>query len=265
MTSATQTITVQDTTAPEFTFVPADYTVECSDDMPMEAAAATDNCGPVSMEVGAVTTPGTCAGEYTITRTFTASDDCGNSTSATQTITVQDTTAPELSIPADYTAECSDELELADAMATDNCGEVDITLSEATSPGACAQAYTLVRTFTATDECGNFTTASQTITVVDTTAPAFNEVLPMDATVECDAVPAAAVLTATDNCQDVSVSFSESREDGDCDANYTLTRTWSVSDDCGNATSHTQIVNVQDTTAPEFNEALPLDAVVDCD
>ena len=26
----TQTITVQDTTAPEFTFVPADYTVECS-------------------------------------------------------------------------------------------------------------------------------------------------------------------------------------------------------------------------------------------
>ena len=32
--SATQTITVQDTTAPEFTFVPADYTVECSDDMP---------------------------------------------------------------------------------------------------------------------------------------------------------------------------------------------------------------------------------------
>ena len=32
--SATQTITVQDTTAPEFTFVPADYTVECSDETP---------------------------------------------------------------------------------------------------------------------------------------------------------------------------------------------------------------------------------------
>ena len=30
-TSATQTITVQDTTSPEFTFVPADYVVECSD------------------------------------------------------------------------------------------------------------------------------------------------------------------------------------------------------------------------------------------
>jgi len=338
-TTATQTITVQDTTAPEFTSVPADYTVECSDDMPMDDAVATDNCGPVTIDVEAATTPGACAGDYTITRTFTATDDCGNSTSATQTITVQDTTAPELSIPADYTAECSeehpledavatdncsevtleveadttyscansymvtrtftatddcgnstqatqtitiqdttspaltvpedytaecsDELELADATATDNCGAVTISLSESTTPGACAQAYTLVRTFTATDECGNSTTESQTITVVDTTAPAFNEALPMDATVECDAVPAAAVLTATDNCQDVSVSFSESREDGDCDANYTLTRTWSVADDCGNASSHTQTVTIQDTTAPELTIAA--DYTAECD
>ena len=37
--SATQTITVQDTTAPEFTFVPTDYTVECSDEMPMDDAS----------------------------------------------------------------------------------------------------------------------------------------------------------------------------------------------------------------------------------
>ena len=53
---------------------------------------------------------GDAAGNYTVVRSFTATDDCGNSTSATQTITVQDTTAPELTIPADYTAECSDEL-----------------------------------------------------------------------------------------------------------------------------------------------------------
>ena len=29
----------------QFTSVPADYTVECSDDMPMEDAMASDNCG----------------------------------------------------------------------------------------------------------------------------------------------------------------------------------------------------------------------------
>ena len=49
--SATQTITVQDTTAPEFTFVPADYTVECSDEMPMDDATASDNCGEATIEV----------------------------------------------------------------------------------------------------------------------------------------------------------------------------------------------------------------------
>ena len=49
--SATQTITVQDTTAPEFTFVPADYTVECSDEMPMDDATAADNCGEVGRSV----------------------------------------------------------------------------------------------------------------------------------------------------------------------------------------------------------------------
>ena len=40
----TQVITVEDTTAPEFTVVPGDYTVECSDDKPMEDAFAVDAC-----------------------------------------------------------------------------------------------------------------------------------------------------------------------------------------------------------------------------
>ena len=102
-------ITVKDTTSPGFTSVPADYTVECSDDMPMDDAMASDNCNEVTITVEAVTTAGDCTGNYTITRTFTATDDCSNNSMATQTITVQDTTAPELTIPAD-TAECDEEL-----------------------------------------------------------------------------------------------------------------------------------------------------------
>ena len=60
------TITVQDTTAPEFTSVPADYTVECSDEMPMDDATASDNCGEVTIEVSSETTAGDAAGNYTI-------------------------------------------------------------------------------------------------------------------------------------------------------------------------------------------------------
>ena len=81
---------MQDTTAPEFTFVPADYTVECSDEMPMDDATASTTA-EVTIEVSSETTAGDAAGNYVIVRTFTATDDA-KSSSATQTIT-EDTTA----------------------------------------------------------------------------------------------------------------------------------------------------------------------------
>ena len=49
-TTATQTITIIDTTEPVLT-IPADYTAECSDEHPMDDASATDNCGEVVIEV----------------------------------------------------------------------------------------------------------------------------------------------------------------------------------------------------------------------
>ena len=65
-TSATQTITIIDTTSPVYLFVPADYTAECSDDHPMDAASATDNCGEVTIDVVETTIAGLCAGDYSI-------------------------------------------------------------------------------------------------------------------------------------------------------------------------------------------------------
>ena len=57
-----------------------------------------------------------------------------------------------MSIPADYTAECSDELILDDATAIDNCGEVTIEVSSEETAGDCDGGYTVTRTFTATDD-----------------------------------------------------------------------------------------------------------------
>ena len=88
----------------------------------MDDASAIDNCGEVEISIVEVTTEGTCTGEYTITRTFTATDDCGNATTATQTISIIDTTSPEFfEVPADYTIECDQELVLNEAVAIDNC------------------------------------------------------------------------------------------------------------------------------------------------
>ncbi|MEL7178160.1 MAG: hypothetical protein AAGK28_16765, partial [Pseudomonadota bacterium] len=101
------------------------------------------------------------------------------------------------------------------------------------------------------DDCGNPVSHTQIVNVEDTTSPSFNEALPMDMTVECDAVPMAVVLTAMDNCDpEVPVSFTEVRTDTDCPQEYLLVRTWSAQDDCGNPVSHTQRINVVDTTPP---------------
>ncbi|MFK2820785.1 gliding motility-associated C-terminal domain-containing protein, partial [Flavobacteriaceae sp. LMIT009] len=105
------------------------------------------------------------------------------------------------------------------------------------------------------------------ITVQDTTAPAFVEELPADATVECDNVPDAATLTATDNCEgSVEVNFSESitGQDDECPSEYEIVRTWTTEDACGNVSEHVQTINVTDTTAPVFVEELPADATIEC-
>ena len=264
-TSATQTITVQDTTAPELT-IPADYTAECSDELVMDAATASDNCGEVTIEEVSETIAGDCAGNYTITRTFTATDDAGNSTSATQTITVQDTTAPEFtSVPADYTAECSDELILDDATASDNCGTVSIEVSSETMAGDAAGNYTVVRTFTATDDdqVTSFTTALATQTITVHALTRRSNTIPADYTAECSDELVMDAATASDNCGEVTIDEVSETIAGDCAGNYTITRTFTATDDAGNSTSATQTITVQDTTAPEFT-SVPADYTAEC-
>src|SRR5690606_34886046 len=98
--------------------------------------------------------------------------------------------------------------------------------------------------------CGNVQEYVQTITVRDTVAPIFVESLPADVNVSCDAVPTAETLTATDNCGSAIVIYDEVRIDGSCINSYILTRTWVATDACGNETRHTQVVTVEDVTAP---------------
>ena len=110
---------------------------------------------------------------------------------------------------------------------------------------------TITRTWTATDACGNTTTATQVITVEDIIAPVLNNV-PAAIISQCGAVPAPATVTATDNCDlDVPVTFSEVSTVADgCG---TITRTWTATDACGNTTTATQTITVEDNIAPVLN------------
>ncbi|MCL6296756.1 hypothetical protein, partial [Jejuia spongiicola] len=80
----------------------------------------------------------------------------------------------------------------------------------------------------------------------------FVETLPEDDTVECDNIPDAITLTATDNCDNELeiVQFSQTRNNTVCASEYELVRTWTITDCAGNSASHTQTITVVDTTPP---------------
>ncbi|MFC4511279.1 hypothetical protein ACFO28_13245, partial [Flavobacterium buctense] len=264
--SASQTITVTDTTAPVIAALPAPSTISCPATPSFATATATDACGSgASLTFNDVTTNGACAGSYSVTRTWTATDACGNSSSASQTITVTDTTAPVIAaLPAPSTIACPASPSFATATAIDSCGSgANLTFNDVTTNGACAGSYSVTRTWTATDACGNSSSASQTITVTDTTAPVI-AALPAPSTIACPATPSFATATATDACgSGASLTFNDVTTNGACAGSYSVTRTWTAVDACGNSSSASQTINVTDTTAPVIS-SLPATSTIDC-
>jgi len=186
-----------------------------------------------------------------IVRTWTATDDCGNSISDTQIITVEDNDAPVLSsIPADMSIECGTLSNAPNVTATDNCdANVDVIFAETITGNTC-DAQQIIRTWTATDDCGNTSSASQTINIADDTPPVLTGV-PADTTTECDAIPQPNLVTVTDDCDaDIELVLTSTEIEGECKDNYTIIRTWTATDNCGNVTEEQQIITVEDTQAP---------------
>jgi hypothetical protein len=257
--SASQIITVTDTTPPVLSGIPANLIVQCNAIPAVPGAGvvtASDNCGTATVTGPVViNTAGSCLGSSIITRTWTATDLCGNSTTATQTITVTDTTAPILAnIPSNVSVLCS-AIPLPPASgvvtATDNCSTPSVSASvDVITPGSCSGSFIITRTWTATDQCGNSATASQIITVSDYIAPVLSG-MPFNTTVQCNAIPAAATVTATDNCDvNLIITLNEISIPGSCPNTYTLVRTWTATDSCGNSSSESQTINVIDNTRP---------------
>ena len=266
MTSASQTITYDDTVDP-IIMCPAQATVDCanggtSDPVQTGFASATDNCDDdvdLTYVDGPVT--GDCPASFT--RTWTATDDCGNT--CNQTIFIDDQNGPVITVPADVTVECDESTAPAStgtATATDDCSTVTVDFSDGPMTGSCP--YQFVRTWTATDGCGNTSIATQTINIEDTVSPTVDAPAPGDMTIECsDAIPAVIDPTFSDNCDNViDVAFSSVQNDLDC--GYEIVRTWTATDDCDNEVVHTQIITVTDTTDPAFF-SFPQDITVECD
>ncbi|UUC44502.1 HYR-like domain-containing protein [Flavobacterium cerinum] len=256
--SVSQNITVNDNVAPVVPTAPAAVTVACSNNIPaMISLTANDNCsGAITVQGQDVTTPGNCPNSYTIVRTWTFTDACGNTSSVSQNITVNDNVAPVVpTAPAAVTVACSNNIPaMISLTANDNCsGAITVQGQDATTPGNCPNSYTIVRTWTFTDACGNTSSVSQNINVNDNIAPVV-PTAPADVTVSCGGdVPAMISLTANDNCSGaITVQGQDATTPGNCPNSYTIVRTWTFTDACGNTSSVSQNINVNDNVAPTF-------------
>jgi gliding motility-associated-like protein len=218
---------------------------------------AADNCttAPTVAWVSDVSDGNDCP--ETITRTYSVTDDCGNQTLVEQLILITDPFPPTASNPAPIEVQCISDVPAPDidvvTDADDNSGVAIVTWEDDTSNGqTCPEVIN--RRYRVTDDCGSFIFVEQTITINDDIAPTGNA--PSDITVACPTdVPAPntnLVTGVSDNCTvNPTVEFVSDVSNGNTCNGEVITRTYSITDDCGNQTNVTQLITI-DAITPVF-------------
>ncbi|MEO6132136.1 MAG: T9SS type A sorting domain-containing protein [Saprospiraceae bacterium] len=272
--TCSQTITVFDNTVPTIT-CPTNITVQCASQVPAPNTASivtTDNCGGAASVTfqNDVIANQICTNRFNVIRTYVATDACGNSATCSQTIVVFDNTPPSITCPVNVTVQCASLLPAPNTAAvssSDNCnGAATVTfVNDVVANQTCVNRFNVIRTYRATDECGNSATCSQTITVFDNTPPSIT--CPMNVTVQCASLvpaPTPAAVISTDNCggQASTAFVSDVTVNQTCTNRFTVNRTYSSTDACGNSATCTQTITVFDNTPPAIT--CPVNVTVQC-
>ena len=290
LSTCESTITIEDTTDPEIIVTPQDLELECDDANNDDAIAAWEaNFGGAVAEdacsdeplvwaiISQVSLVG-CGSTGTTEYTFEVTDNCGNTYTTTATVIVDDTTAPELVVPVDLTEECNDIVIpvaswIAQATASDACGDVAITNVLFNTTNGCGSTETRTYLFTATDDCGNETTRFADYIIADTGIPTI--VCPPQLQLVCGSESNdlailnwlnAATATDENGCSDVSITtdFPSELPLLECNTTTGTPITFTVVDDCGNSSSCVSTVTMDDDEAPFFSNC-PLDMTVNVD
>ena len=266
-----QTITIApDTEMPSFVedLPVAEIMLECDDAIPPSATlTAMDNCtDPILVVFDEVDDMGICPASRFITRTWKAMDACMNEVSHMQTITI----APDTEMPsfvedlpaAEIMLECDDAIPPSVTLtAMDNCTDLIFTaFDEVDDMGACPASRIITRTWSAMDACMNEVSHMQTITIApDIEEPTASD--PQSISVMCSTqIPDPDITVVTDeidNCSVPIVVFEGDVSDGNS-CPETITRTYSVTDDCGNSIEVQQIITVGDDTPPTAGTPEPI-------
>lgn len=209
----------------------------------------------------ACNTPEDPCGSTAFTK-FISASACGNTSYAMQVVQQEDTTAPvfeEISSPVITTCE---DLSSLSVSATDDCSSVTISYSDQVIEEGCNGL--IERTYTATDGCGNSTEMILIIDLQSSEPLAFTN-FPDDIEAECgqwsnNEQPS---ISFTGGCGNVVISFNDEIIPGDCGLTYTLVRTFTITDACGESVSQNWTVQITDHTPPTlFN--VPADTFISC-
>lgn len=220
---------------------------------------SSDNCGIMSMAVNPSTFDCTDIGNQTVTLTITDVDN--NTNSCNSIVNVIDGSVPSISCPVGITINCGDSIDptnTGQATAMSSCAiAAPPTYSDMVVAGTQPDCYTIDRTWTA-----GTATCVQTITIEDNIDPVLSGI-PTDVTVDCDNIPSVGSPTATDNCATPGITFSETDTQGGdptlCSYyDYTITRTWTASDNCMNTDVESQTITVEDNDVPDLSIPNPL-------
>ena len=261
--SHTQTITVVDTVGPAITCPSDALTLECGDSVHPDNtghATAGDDCSTVVLTYhdGEDTDASDCV--ETFVRTWTATDACANTSTCEQTIALTDTEQPYWTsdLPANGTLACGAEAPTPSAVtASDACqGDLTVEVSEAYAAEGCGLTGVYTFTWTADDGCTEPISYTQTITVVN--APP-TSTCPVNVSLECGASvhpDQTGYATGEDDCGEVTVTYVDVVEETApaCASTATITRTWTITDECELSVSCVQTIDFVDNEPPQITE-----------
>ena len=160
-----------------------------------------------------------------------------------------DTDSPEITGDEEVTLECSeypnDEIFIT---VSDESLPINIVYTDAGSPEGCDAFIT--RTYIATDAVGNTSTFFQILHLVDYSPPTFISI-PEDLIIECNEEGEDfGEAIATDNCSSVFITTTSTQVGGPCPEGHQIIRTFMAVDECGNTSTATQTIIINEFIDP---------------
>jgi len=245
-----------------------DRTMDCADTEAFNAAQnlipETDKCVfTLNKTYGAFIQNPDCPSAGTYTNTWSFTDACGVTIKEfVQTILITDEIPPTASNPTPNYVQCIADIPPIDIEIitdeADNCSiPTVIFINEVSDNNSCPE--TITRTYRVLDDCNNYIEVSHSIIINDDILPTASnpETTYIYSYDNLEPPNPEVVIDEADNCSVPTVAFvSETSNNSICPE--TITRIYSVTDDCDNSIYVTHIIIIEDDELPTASNPTPL-------